>query len=65
MVEPIIAIATVLVDLNLAVRYGIAVRIYNAYIIRKYRRILIWWLYRQTTKLSNLLPHQIFWLFGN
>ena len=40
-VEPKIAIARILADLNLAVRYGIAIRIY---VSRKFWRILIWWL---------------------
>ena len=40
-VEPKIAIARILADLNLAVRYGIAIRIYAS---RKFWRILIWWL---------------------
>ena len=38
-VEPKIAIAGILVDLNLAVWYGIAIRIYAS---RKFRRIIIW-----------------------
>ena len=38
-VEPKIAIARLLVDLNLAVRYRIAIRIYAS---RKFWRILIW-----------------------
>ena len=38
-VEPKIAIARILVDLNLAVRYRIAIRIYAN---RKFWRILIW-----------------------
>ena len=38
-VEPKIAIARILADLNLAVRYGIAIRIYAS---RKFWRILIW-----------------------
>ena len=40
-VEPKIAIARILADLNLVVRYGIAIRIYAS---RKFWRILIWWL---------------------
>ena len=40
-VEPKIAIARILADLNLAVWYGIAIRIYAS---RKFWRILIWWL---------------------
>ena len=38
-VEPKIAIARILVDLNLAVRYRIAIRIYAS---RKFWWILIW-----------------------
>ena len=38
-VEPKIAIERILADLNLAVRYGIAIRIY---VSRKFWRILIW-----------------------
>ena len=38
-VEPKIAIRRILADLNLAVRYGIAIRIYAS---RKFWRILIW-----------------------
>ena len=38
-VEPKIAIERILADLNLAVRYGIAMRIYAS---RKFWRILIW-----------------------
>ena len=38
-VEPKIAIARILADLNLVVQYGIAVRIYAS---RKFWRILIW-----------------------
>ena len=38
-VEPKIAIARILADLNLAVRYGIAICIY---VSRKFWRILIW-----------------------
>ena len=38
-VEPKIAFARILVDLNLAVRYGIAILIYAS---RKFWRILIW-----------------------
>ena len=40
-VEPKIAIARILADLNLAVRYGIAIHIY-IYASRKFWRILIW-----------------------
>ena len=38
-VEPKITIERILADLNLAVRYGIAIRIY---VSRKFWRILIW-----------------------
>ena len=38
-VEPKIAIERILADLNLAVRYGIAIHIYAS---RKFWRILIW-----------------------
>ena len=38
-IEPKIAIARILVNLNLAVRYRIAIRIY---VSRKFWRILIW-----------------------
>ena len=40
-VKPQIAITRILADLNLAVRYGIAIRIY---VSRKFWWILIWWL---------------------
>ena len=40
-VEPKIAIARILVDLNLAVQYGIAIRI-HVYANRKFWQILIW-----------------------
>ena len=46
-VEPKIAIAMVLADLNLAVRYY--------YTSKKYWQTLILQLYRQTTKLPNFL----------
>ena len=57
-VEPKIAIARILADLNLAVRYGIAIRIYAS---RKFWRILIW---RLQYRLPNLIPRQIFRLYG-
>ena len=43
-VEPKIAIARILADLNLAVRYGIAIRIHVhvSYVSRKFGRFLIW-----------------------
>ena len=55
-----IAIANVLADLNLAVRYGIAIHIYAG---KKFWRILIWWLLEQTAKPPNLIPRQIFRLY--
>ena len=55
-----IAISYVLADLNLAVWYRIAICIYGS---KKFWRILIWWLLRQSTKPPNLIPHQIFRLF--
>ena len=45
-----ITIANVLADLNLAVRYGIAIRIYAS---KKFWRIIIWRLRRQTAKPPN------------
>ena len=56
-----IAIANVLVDLNLAVQYGIAIRIY---VSKKFWWILIWWLLMQSTNLPNLIPRQIFQLYS-
>ena len=61
MVGPQIAIAKILADLDLVVRYGIATRIYAS---MKYWQILIWWLQRQIAKPPNLIPHQIFQLYG-
>ena len=61
MVGSQIAIANVLADLNLAVWYGIAIRIYAS---KKFWRILIWRLLMQTAKPPNLIPHQIFRLYG-
>ena len=55
------AIAKALADFNLAVRYGIAIRIYMS---KKFWWILIWWLLSWTTKLPNLIPHQVFRLYG-
>ena len=54
-VGPQIAIRRILADLNLAVRYGIAIRIYAS---RKFWRILIWRLQyrppnRQTAKFNS------------
>ena len=45
-----IAIPNVLADLNLVVRYRIAICIYTS---KKFWRILIWWLLRQSAKLPN------------
>ena len=56
-VDPKIAIARIiLVDLNLTVRYGITIRIYAS---RKFEQI-----FNTTTKPPNLIPHQIFRLYG-
>ena len=55
-----IAIVNILADLNLAVRYGIAMRIY---VSKKFWLILIWWLLKQTPKPPNLIPYQIFQLY--
>ena len=41
-IEPKIAFAKILADLNLAVQYGIAILIYAS---RKFWQISIWWLY--------------------
>ena len=51
-VGPKIAIAKISVDLNLGVWQGIAIHIYAS---RKYWRILIWRLQRQTAKRPNFL----------
>ena len=56
------AIANVLVDLNLAVWYGIAI---HTYVSKKFWRILIWQLLRQSAKLPNLIPRQIFRLYSS
>ena len=53
-----IAIANVLVDLNLVVLYGIAI-ICILYVCKKLCRILIWKLLKQTAKPPNLIPRQI------
>ena len=53
------AIAKILVDFNLVVRYGIAIRIYTS---KKSWWILIWQLQRQAAKLPNC---QLFQLYGN
>ena len=55
-VEPKSLLPTILADLNLAVQYGIAIRIY---VSKKYWQISIWRLHRQATKLPNLIPSQI------
>ena len=56
-----IAISNVLVDLNLAVWYRITICIYAS---KKFWRILIWRLLRQSAKLPNLIPRQIFQLYS-
>ena len=56
-----ITILNVLADLNLAVRYGIVMRIYAS---KKFWRILIRRLLKQTAKPPNLIPRQNFWLYG-
>ena len=48
------AIAKVVADFNLAVRYGIAMRI-HVYASKKFWQILIWRLLRSTTKPPNLI----------
>ena len=48
--------------LNLVVQYRITICIY---VDKKFWRILIWRLLRQSAKLPNLIPHQIFRLYGN
>ena len=53
-----IAIARILVDLNLAVRYGIAIR-YE--ILADFNLAVI----ISTAKLPNLIPRQIFQLYGS
>ena len=55
------AIDVHIILLNLAVRYGIAICIYAS---KKFWRILIWQLLRQSTNPPNLIPHQIFRLYG-
>ena len=57
-----IVIANVLADLNLAIRYGIAIHIYAS---KKFWWILIWRLLEQTTKMPNLIPCQIFRIYSN
>ena len=57
-----IAITNILADLNLAVWYGITIRIYVS--AEKFWRILIWRLLRQSTKPPNLISHQIFQLYS-
>ena len=61
-VERKIAIARILADLNLAVRYGIVIRIYAS---SKFWRILILAVVIQTAKMPNLIPRQIFRLYGS
>ena len=55
-----IAIANMLVDLNFVIQYGIAIR----YVSKKFWWILIWQLLKQTAKPPNLIPCQIFQLYG-
>ena len=47
----------------MAVRYGITIHII-LYASKKFWRILIWRLLKQTTKPPNLIPRQIFRLYG-
>ena len=54
-------ISTILADLNLVVRYRIAVCVY---VSKKFWQILIWQLLRQSVKLPNLIPCQIIQLYG-
>ena len=54
--EPKITIARILADLNLAVRYRIAIRKYAS---RKFGR------YNIDHQPPTLIPHQIIWLYGN
>ena len=57
-----IAISNLLVDLNLVVQHRIAICI--LYVSKKFWRILIWRLLRQSAKLPNLILHQILQLYG-
>ena len=57
MVGSQIAITNVLVDLNLAVRYGIAICLYAS---KKFWQILIRRLLRQFPNPPNSIPHQVF-----
>ena len=61
-VEPKIAIARILADLNLAVWYGIPICIYAS---RKFWQIFNLAVVIKTTKPPNLIPCQIFRLYGN
>ena len=56
-----IAITNILADLNLAVWYGIAIRIYAS---KKFWQILIWQSLRQSANPPNLILRQIFQLYG-
>ena len=48
-------------------KFGGSVRDRQMYVCTcmKYWQILIWQLQKQTTKPPNLIPRQIFWLYGN
>ena len=58
-VESQIAFARIQADLNLVVRYGIAIHVH---VSKRYWWILIW---RQIAKLPNLIPRQIFQLYSS
>ena len=58
----IIVTANILADLNLAVRYGIAICIISEQEILA--DFLIWQSLKQTTKLPNLIPHQTFHVYS-
>ena len=60
-VEPKIAIGRILVGLNLAVRYGITIRIYAS---RKFLADFNLAVGIYTAKLPNLIPSRIFQLYG-
>ena len=61
MVEPKIAIGRILADLNLAVRYGIAIRIYASRNFGGFNLVVVILI----AKSPNLIPRQIFRLYGN
>ena len=54
-----IAILNLLADLNLAVQYGIAIHII-LYASKKFWRILIWQLLKQTAKFSGYTVHTVY-----